>query len=80
MGRMMVINAAELSKWMEDSWQLYASETVYGTLRRLWVNHKSEYKVQYGEDLLYLGKEMTHAIAAWEGAPMAASGLENRGV
>ena len=60
------LDPQELQDWMRDTWQLYASDNVNGALRRLWVNHLIEYKVVYGNDILYQGSQMTHAIAAWK--------------
>lgn len=39
-----------------------------GKLLRLWMNADGMYRVYYGEDILYEGSQMTHAIAAWESA------------
>ena len=62
----MQINAGELQDWMRDTWQVYASQYTRGSLLRFWVNGLSEYRVIFGEDILYEGSQMTHAIAAWD--------------
>ena len=56
----------DIQEWMQDSWQLYASEEVDGKRLRLWINHLIEYKVVLDGEILYMGSQMTHAIAAWE--------------
>jgi hypothetical protein len=63
-----VIDAAELQTWLHETWHLYASQFVDGKLLRLWTNGLIEYRVVYGDEVLYEGSQMTHAIAAWESA------------
>ena len=60
-----IIRPEDLQEWMKNSWQLYASDYVNDKLRRLWVNHLIEYKVTCDGEIIYMGSQMTHAIAAW---------------
>ena len=59
------INAKDLQDWMRDSWSLYASQSINGKSLKLWVSNLIEYRVVFGDDVLYEGSQMTHAIAAW---------------
>ena len=60
------LDTQKLSDWMNDNWTLYSSQMYMEKLLRLHLNSKGMYKVTYGEDIIYHGSQMTHAIAAWE--------------
>jgi len=62
------INTAKLSDWMNDNWNLYSSQMFMDKLLRLRLNSRGIYRVTYGDDILYEGSQVTHAIAAWESA------------
>jgi len=62
------LDASNLSDWMENNWNLYSSQMYKDKLLRLWINGNGIYRVNYGEDVIYEGSQMTHAIAAWESA------------
>ena len=61
-----IIDPGELQEWLKTKWTLYASQQVRGDLLRLWHNGLGEFRVVHGDDVLYQGNQMTHAIAAWE--------------
>ena len=61
------LDPQELQDWMENTWNLYASDNINNGMRRLWVNHVPEYKVVYDKTVLYYGTDMSEAIAYWEG-------------
>jgi len=63
-----IIDPKEFQDWMCNSWHLYASQHIDGKLLRLWTSGLIEYRVIYGDKILYEGSQMTHAIAAWENA------------
>ena len=60
------LNAQEINDWMYDCWHIYSSQTYYGKLLRLWINGQGCYRVIHGDETLYEGSQMTHAIAAWD--------------
>lgn len=60
------LNVSELTDWRSSQWNLYASQMYKTKLLRLWLNAHGMYRVYYGEDVIYEGSQMTHAIAAWE--------------
>jgi len=62
-----ILRPDDIQNWMRDSWHLYASDYVGDRLRRLWINHLIEYKVEYNFKIIYQGSRMTDAIDAWEG-------------
>lgn len=62
------LNAQEISNWMNDYWIMYSTQMYNGKLLRLWINMQRNYRVTYGNETLYEGSQMTHAIAAWNAA------------
>lgn len=60
------INPEELQDWLQNTWHLYASQGFNGELLRLWINSLNQYRVVYGDEILYEGSQMTHALSAWE--------------
>jgi len=59
------VNAALLCTWKHNTWTLYASQLFMGKVLRLYVNLNGRYKVIHGEDILYEGTVMEHAISVW---------------
>lgn len=62
------LNVQDLSDWMHNHWYLYATQTISGGTLRLRVNGQGRYRVTHGDETLYEGSQMTHAIAAWDAA------------
>ena len=64
----MQLDANELQEFLKTSWHLYASQWIDGKRLRLSANCLIEYRVEFGDEIIYEGSQMTHAIAAWESA------------
>ena len=62
------LNAQEINDWMYDHWNLYSSEMCNEKLLCLWINGQGCYRVIHGDETLYEGSQMTHAIDAWNKA------------
>ena len=60
------ISQKDLSEWMSESRQIYASQAFNGKLLRMQCNFLGIFKVEYGGRKIYGGNQMTHAIAAWK--------------
>lgn len=62
------LDTLDVYDWMDNHWNLYSSQVYEGKLLRFWVNCQGKYRVVYGNETLYEGSQMTHAIAAWDTA------------
>lgn len=62
------LDVNNLTVWRSTQWNLYASQMYKTKLLRLWMNADGMYRVYHGEDVIYEGSQMTHAIAAWDSA------------
>ena len=61
------LNAQEINAW-KTLWGLCSSQMYNKKMLRLWINRTGNYRVSYGNKVLYEGSQMTHAIAAWDTA------------
>lgn len=60
------LNAAAINDWKKYHWNLYASTHAPDKkLLRLWINWNGWFRVVHGDEILYEGTQLTHAIAAW---------------
>lgn len=62
------LEASKLAEWRSSQWNLYSSQMYKTKLLRLCTNANGMYRVHHGEDVIYEGSQMTHAIAAWDSA------------
>jgi len=62
------LSTVDVSKWLDNHWNLYASQVHKGKLLRFYINGNRIFRVTFGKAILYEGSQMTHAIAAWDTA------------
>jgi len=67
-GVKMELNPQDILEYRANNWFEYASTTINDKRLRLFLNACGFYQVTYGEEIIYMGTQLTHALAAWEAA------------
>jgi len=68
MSDIMMLTIDDIERFRRETWVLYASQSYKHKLLRLYVNCIEQYRVTYGDDVLYEGTDVSAAYAAWRAA------------
>ena len=65
MSKKMELKKETLTEWLDDTWNLYASQMFSGKLLRMHINGNGVYRIVHGEAVLYQGIDIDVAINTW---------------
>ena len=66
MNKKLILDEKVFTEWMNDTWNIYASQQYDGKALKLYTNYSGMFKLLYGAKTLYYGNNMSDVIEAWD--------------